>query len=218
MLGILPTCSGRAWSSASTRSCACCAARPSRCTPTDSRFRTRDSSSSPTATRASTSRSRVLLPHRPAGRGQARHRHAVDRRHGQQGMDLLAQHWNTWEEVALENGHVADRSKWRLVGPMHLAETREQAERDVEYGIVEFSRYFTHILPAARCRATPRPRSSPTTGSRASRSSARPRTRSPRSRNSSRRATAASARSCCSTTTGPLPRRSCTATNSSRST
>ena len=63
-------------------------------------------------------------------------------------MDLLAQHWATWEEVALEHGHVADRSKWRLVGPMHLAETREQAERDVEYGIAEFSRYFTHILPA----------------------------------------------------------------------
>ncbi|MBB2991670.1 limonene 1,2-monooxygenase [Mycolicibacterium iranicum] len=65
-----------------------------------------------------------------------------------QGMDLLAQHWNTWEEVAAQNGHVADRSKWRLVGPMHLAETREQAERDVEYGIAEFSDYFTHILPA----------------------------------------------------------------------
>ena len=65
-----------------------------------------------------------------------------------QGMDLLAHHWATWEEVALENGHVADRSKWRLVGPMHLAETREQAERDVEYGIAEFSHYFTHILPA----------------------------------------------------------------------
>ncbi|MDT5323293.1 MAG: limonene 1,2-monooxygenase, partial [Mycobacterium sp.] len=65
-----------------------------------------------------------------------------------QGMDLLAQHWATWEEVALEHGHIADRSKWRLVGPMHLADTREQAERDVEYGIAEFSRYFSHILPA----------------------------------------------------------------------
>jgi limonene 1,2-monooxygenase len=63
-------------------------------------------------------------------------------------MDLLAQHRKTWEEVAAQHGHVADRSTWRLVGPMHLAETREQAERDVEYGIVEFSRYFSHILPA----------------------------------------------------------------------
>ena len=65
-----------------------------------------------------------------------------------QGMNLLAQHWATWQEVALEHGHVADRSKWRLVGPMHLADSREQAERDVEYGIADFSRYFTHILPA----------------------------------------------------------------------
>jgi len=65
-----------------------------------------------------------------------------------QGMDLLAQHWNTWEEVARQHGHVADRSTWRLVGPMHLAQTREQAERDVAYGIAEFSRYFSHILPA----------------------------------------------------------------------
>ena len=63
-------------------------------------------------------------------------------------MDLLAQHWDTWQQVAHEHGHIADRSKWRLVGPMHLADTREQAERDVEYGIAEFSQYFSHILPA----------------------------------------------------------------------
>ncbi|HZJ27452.1 MAG TPA: LLM class flavin-dependent oxidoreductase [Acidimicrobiia bacterium] len=65
-----------------------------------------------------------------------------------QGMDMLSHHWNLWEEISIEHGHVADRSKWRLVGPMHLAETREQAEREVEYGIAEFSRYFTHVLPA----------------------------------------------------------------------
>lgn len=66
----------------------------------------------------------------------------------QQGMDLLAHHWDLWEEISLEHGHVADRSKWRLVGPMHIAETVEQAECDVEYGLAEFSRYFTHVLPA----------------------------------------------------------------------
>jgi limonene 1,2-monooxygenase len=65
-----------------------------------------------------------------------------------QGMNMLAHHWDTWEEVAADNGQVADRSKWRLVGPMHLAETREQAAREVEYGIAPFSRYFKHILPA----------------------------------------------------------------------
>ena len=65
-----------------------------------------------------------------------------------QGMDLLGHHWNLWDELGRESGHEADRSKWRLVGPMHLAETREQAEREVEYGIAQFSRYFTHVLPA----------------------------------------------------------------------
>jgi limonene 1,2-monooxygenase len=31
---------------------------------------------------------------------------------------------------------------------MHLAETRERAEAEVEYGIAQFSKYFTHVLPA----------------------------------------------------------------------
>jgi len=30
---------------------------------------------------------------------------------------------------------------------MHIAETREQAERDVEFGIEDFSKYFSHVLP-----------------------------------------------------------------------
>ena len=69
-----------------------------------------------------------------------------------QGFDAIGSHWKTWCDVAEQHGNVADRSKWRLVGPMHLAETREQARRDVEYGIVEFSRYFTHVLPAGPTR------------------------------------------------------------------
>jgi limonene 1,2-monooxygenase len=35
---------------------------------------------------------------------------------------------------------------------MHLAESKDQARRDVEYGIVEFARYFTHVLPAGPVR------------------------------------------------------------------
>jgi limonene 1,2-monooxygenase len=69
-----------------------------------------------------------------------------------QGFDALGTHWSSWSETAAENGHVADRAKWRLVGPMHLAETKEQARTDVEYGIVEFSKYFTHVLPAGPVR------------------------------------------------------------------
>ncbi|HEX5096883.1 MAG TPA: LLM class flavin-dependent oxidoreductase, partial [Acidimicrobiia bacterium] len=69
-----------------------------------------------------------------------------------QGFDMIGTHWNTWTETAARYGHVADRAKWRLVGPMHLAETKEQARKDVEYGIVPFSKYFTKVLPAGPTR------------------------------------------------------------------
>jgi limonene 1,2-monooxygenase len=69
-----------------------------------------------------------------------------------QGFDALGTHWGTWNEVATEHGHVADRNRWRLVGPMHLARTKEQARAEVAYGILEFSRYFTHVLPAGPVR------------------------------------------------------------------
>ncbi|HVJ99010.1 MAG TPA: LLM class flavin-dependent oxidoreductase, partial [Acidimicrobiia bacterium] len=38
-----------------------------------------------------------------------------------QGFDAIGTHWKTWSETAEQHGHVADRSKWRLVGPMHIA-------------------------------------------------------------------------------------------------
>jgi limonene 1,2-monooxygenase len=69
-----------------------------------------------------------------------------------QGFDALGTHWGTWNEVASEHGNVADRKRWRLVGPMHLARTKEQARAEVAYGILEFSRYFTHVLPAGPVR------------------------------------------------------------------
>ncbi len=68
------------------------------------------------------------------------------------GFDALGTHWRTWSTEAERHGNVADRSKWRLAGPMHLAETREAAREQVRYGILEFSRYFTHILPAGPTR------------------------------------------------------------------
>jgi limonene 1,2-monooxygenase len=69
-----------------------------------------------------------------------------------QGFDAIGTHWQTWNDVAAQYGHTAERAKWRLVGPMHLAETKEQARADVAYGIVPFSKYFTHVLPAGPTR------------------------------------------------------------------
>jgi len=61
------------------------------------------------------------------------------------GMDVLAHHWTIQEDVAAQNGLVADRDKWRLVGLMHLAETEEEARADVKYGITQWFRYFQHV-------------------------------------------------------------------------
>jgi limonene 1,2-monooxygenase len=61
------------------------------------------------------------------------------------GFDALALHWNVMEEQEAAYGTNVDRRQWRLVGPMHLAETRAQAERDVEHGMVDWFRYFQHV-------------------------------------------------------------------------
>lgn len=63
----------------------------------------------------------------------------------QDGFDALAHHWNVMEERASTFGTAVDRAMWRLVGLMHVAETREQAYRDVEYGIEQWFRYFQKV-------------------------------------------------------------------------
>ena len=61
------------------------------------------------------------------------------------GMDVLAHHWSIQEETAAQHGKVADRSQWRLVGLMHIAETEAQARAEVEYGIEQWFRYFQNV-------------------------------------------------------------------------
>ena len=69
----------------------------------------------------------------------------------QGGFDVLGSHWSVMEERAAEFGTVADRRGWRLVGPMHIAETEEQARQDVEFGLAEWMDYFRRVaaLPLA---------------------------------------------------------------------
>jgi limonene 1,2-monooxygenase len=67
------------------------------------------------------------------------------------GFDLLGSHWTVMEERSEEFGQTVDRDKWRLVGPMHLAETEEQARKDVEFGLARWIDYFEKVaaLPLA---------------------------------------------------------------------
>lgn len=64
------------------------------------------------------------------------------------GIEVLADHWNIVETEAKANGHEADRSDWRLMGPMHLADTVEQAVKDTEHGMNWLEEYRAHINPA----------------------------------------------------------------------
>lgn len=69
----------------------------------------------------------------------------------QAGFDVLGQHWGIYAERSAEYGHAPNRDGWRLVGPMHIAETMDQARRDVEHGLRDWVDYFRHVaaLPLA---------------------------------------------------------------------
>jgi limonene 1,2-monooxygenase len=65
------------------------------------------------------------------------------------GYDVLGTNWQIATDVAAERGATMDRARLRLVGPVHLARTREQARKNVEFGLKKWIDYFTMFNPAA---------------------------------------------------------------------
>jgi limonene 1,2-monooxygenase len=63
-------------------------------------------------------------------------------------LDQHAKNWRIYEETAAQHGHVANRADWRITMYLHLAETREQAKKDCEYGLDPYIGYANDILPA----------------------------------------------------------------------
>lgn len=61
------------------------------------------------------------------------------------GFDALSRQWEVAEGTAREFGQTVDRWSRRLVGPMHLAETEEQARRDVAHGLRKWVDYFQRV-------------------------------------------------------------------------
>lgn len=61
------------------------------------------------------------------------------------GFNALASHFGIMEERAAVHGKTVRREQWRVATLFHLAETKEQAYKDVEYGIEEWFRYFQHV-------------------------------------------------------------------------
>src|SRR5258708_3365765 len=63
------------------------------------------------------------------------------------GFKVLDVNWRFAEETAAEDGHVMDRRKLRLMGPMHIAETREKARENVRFGLEKYIEYARTVIP-----------------------------------------------------------------------
>ncbi|MDP2123092.1 MAG: LLM class flavin-dependent oxidoreductase [Parvibaculum sp.] len=67
------------------------------------------------------------------------------------GFNALSTNWAICEDAAKDNGKTIDRNAWRLVGPVHIAETREKARENVRFGLEKWLYYFREVaaLPLA---------------------------------------------------------------------
>jgi len=61
------------------------------------------------------------------------------------GFNALTSNWEICERRAREFGATVHRDRWRLVAPMHIAETREQAMEDVRFGLDKWIYYFQEV-------------------------------------------------------------------------
>jgi limonene 1,2-monooxygenase len=65
-----------------------------------------------------------------------------------EGFNALAFNWQVANEISQElRGAPMNPEGLRLVGPVHIAETREQARANVEFGIHKWRDYFNRINP-----------------------------------------------------------------------
>jgi limonene 1,2-monooxygenase len=62
-----------------------------------------------------------------------------------EGFSALGSHWDVMEEQSARLGTRVDRARWRLVGPMHIADSVEQAREDVRFGLERWLYYFTRV-------------------------------------------------------------------------
>jgi limonene 1,2-monooxygenase len=62
------------------------------------------------------------------------------------GYMALGKAWSICEDEARKHKQVVDRANWRLVGPMHIAETREQAIENVRFGLMDWAYYYTQVI------------------------------------------------------------------------
>ena len=73
------------------------------------------------------------------------------------GSQMLAGHWGIVQAESAERGLTVGRDKWRLMGPMHVAETVAQAKENCRYGLMWVMEYLSHIIPTGADPDNPAP-------------------------------------------------------------
>ena len=68
------------------------------------------------------------------------------------GYDALGINWDVAQKTAAEHGRTMDPARLRLVGPMHIAETRKEAREQVQFGFQAWSALFQYDQPVRRRR------------------------------------------------------------------
>jgi limonene 1,2-monooxygenase len=63
----------------------------------------------------------------------------------QAGFEALSNTWDIWSTAAAKAGKTVSRANWRLVGPVHIAETHEQARKNVAHGLRKWVRYMKRV-------------------------------------------------------------------------
>ncbi len=66
-----------------------------------------------------------------------------------EGFDAARNTWAIAEESAAQHNQVIDRKNWRVTQFCHIAETDDQARRNVRYGLMDFLDYMRHLNPAS---------------------------------------------------------------------
>lgn len=62
------------------------------------------------------------------------------------GYMALEDTWAHYAATAREHGQTVSRGRWRVVAPMHIAESRTRALEDVRHGLAQWVRYYTEVI------------------------------------------------------------------------
>lgn len=65
----------------------------------------------------------------------------------QMGIDLLGEHWKIMQAEAKAYNKVVDRSSWRCLAQMFIAETMDEAIKEVDYGMRAWLEHHARLQP-----------------------------------------------------------------------